>query len=229
MLLLDFYLRNFEHCEELGNCLIQPLHIIVHHEAFVAWWQWLKNSVNNIITLLQDAANATLRSETLRRNCVRCRNRKRWCKKPSKRCKTFAMEDASNAVQNLVACAMQGIRSSSISGLRQGGTKETGSQMKACAIYSIRFTGWTVCDEKEQQKRAARSRCVRYTAYSSLRWTVCDEWGEHKWFGVTRCVWYRENRSVIKIVCNHYRQPIRSFLWICARQGTQFNKPTCGR
>ena len=32
------------------------------------------------ITLLQDAANATLRSETLRRNCVRCNNRKRWCK-----------------------------------------------------------------------------------------------------------------------------------------------------
>ena len=38
MLLLDFYLRNFEHCEELGNCLVHPLHIIVHHEAFVAWW-----------------------------------------------------------------------------------------------------------------------------------------------------------------------------------------------
>ena len=36
-------------------------------------------------TLLQDAANATLRSETLRRNCVRCNNRKRWCKKPSKK------------------------------------------------------------------------------------------------------------------------------------------------
>src|SRR6266496_1501108 len=39
MLLLDFYLRSFEHCEELGNCLIHPLHIIVHHEAFIAWWQ----------------------------------------------------------------------------------------------------------------------------------------------------------------------------------------------
>ena len=30
--------------------------------------------------LLQDAANATLQSETLRRNCVRCHNRKWWCK-----------------------------------------------------------------------------------------------------------------------------------------------------
>ena len=39
MLLLDFYLHSFEHCEELGNCLLHPLYIIVNHEAFVAWWQ----------------------------------------------------------------------------------------------------------------------------------------------------------------------------------------------
>ena len=39
-------------------------------------------------------------------------------KKPSKRCKMFAMEDASNTVQILVACAMQGIRFSSINCLR---------------------------------------------------------------------------------------------------------------
>ena len=31
-------------------------------------------------SLLQDAANATLRSKTLRRNCVRCHNCKWWCK-----------------------------------------------------------------------------------------------------------------------------------------------------
>ena len=36
-------------------------------------------------SLLQDAANATLRSETLRRNCVRCNNRKRWCKRTVKK------------------------------------------------------------------------------------------------------------------------------------------------
>ena len=35
-------------------------------------------------------------------------------KNHQKRCKTFAMEDASNTVQTLVACAMQGIRFSSI-------------------------------------------------------------------------------------------------------------------
>ena len=70
------------------------------------------------VALLQDAANATLRSETLRRNYVRCHNHKWWCKNPSKRCKTFAMEDASNTVQILVACAMQGIQFSSINCLR---------------------------------------------------------------------------------------------------------------
>ena len=37
------------------------------------------------LPLLQDTANATLRLETLCRNCVQCNNRKRWCKKPSKK------------------------------------------------------------------------------------------------------------------------------------------------
>ena len=57
-----------------------------------------------------------------------------------KRCKMFAMTDASNTVQILVACAMQGIRFSSINYLGWGGTKEMGSQMKAFAIYNRRFT-----------------------------------------------------------------------------------------
>ncbi len=39
-------------------------------------------------------------------------------KKLSKRCKMFMMEDASNTVQILVACAMQGIRFSSINRFR---------------------------------------------------------------------------------------------------------------
>ena len=39
-------------------------------------------------------------------------------KEQQKRCKTIAMEDASNMVQILVACAMQGIRFSSINCLR---------------------------------------------------------------------------------------------------------------
>ena len=39
-------------------------------------------------------------------------------KEPSKRCKTFAMMDASNTVQIFVACAIQGVRFSSINCLR---------------------------------------------------------------------------------------------------------------
>ena len=89
---------------------------------------------------MQDGPNATVESETVRRNYVWCHNRKQWCKKPSKRCKTFVMTDALNTVQILVACAMQGIRFSSMNCLRWGGAKETGNQMKACAIYNIRFT-----------------------------------------------------------------------------------------
>ena len=37
MLFLDFYLRQFQHHEELGNRFHYPLHIIVHHEVLVAW------------------------------------------------------------------------------------------------------------------------------------------------------------------------------------------------
>ena len=37
MLFLDFYLRRFQHREELGNYFRHPLHIIVHHEVPVTW------------------------------------------------------------------------------------------------------------------------------------------------------------------------------------------------
>ena len=37
MLFLDFYLRRFQHREELGNSVHHPLHIIVHHEVPVTW------------------------------------------------------------------------------------------------------------------------------------------------------------------------------------------------
>ena len=52
------------------------------HESYLSFFDLL---YAYLLSLLQDAANATLRSETLRRNCVRCHNRKRWCKKPSKK------------------------------------------------------------------------------------------------------------------------------------------------
>ena len=118
----------------------------------------------------------TLRSETLRRNCMRCNNHKHWYKKPrQKRCKTFAMTDASNTVQILVACAMQGIRFSSINYLRWGGTKETGSQMKVCAVYSIRFTRMNCLwlgntKETVSQIKVCAIYGMRFTWMNCLRW-----------------------------------------------------------
>src|SRR6266516_3583215 len=61
-------------------------------------------------------------------------------KKPLKRCKTFAMTDASNTVQILVACAMQGIRLTQMNCLLLGKATETVSQIKVCVIYGIRFS-----------------------------------------------------------------------------------------
>ena len=104
-------------------------------KSIVMQWNYI------LLALLQDAANMTLQSETLRRNYVRCINRKRWFKKNcQKRCTTFAMTDTSNTVQILVACVMRGIRLSWIKYFWWGRTKETSSQMKACAIYGLRFT-----------------------------------------------------------------------------------------
>src|SRR5215216_5670005 len=37
MLFLYFYLRGFQHREELGICFRHPLHIIVHHEVPITW------------------------------------------------------------------------------------------------------------------------------------------------------------------------------------------------
>ena len=44
MLFLDFYLRWFQHHEELGNH-IYPWYVIVNHEALAAWWQWLWGNI----------------------------------------------------------------------------------------------------------------------------------------------------------------------------------------
>ena len=37
MLFLDFYLRRFQHREELGNYFRHPLHTIVHHKVLLTW------------------------------------------------------------------------------------------------------------------------------------------------------------------------------------------------
>ena len=69
-------------------------------------------------SLLQDAANATLLSVTLRETVCNAIIANDGVRKPSKMCKTFAMTDASNTVQIFVACAIQGMRFSSINYLR---------------------------------------------------------------------------------------------------------------
>ena len=71
-----------------------------------------------MLTLLQDATNATLQSETLRETVCDAIIANGGVKNRQKMCETFAMEDASNTVQILVACAMQGIWFNSINCLR---------------------------------------------------------------------------------------------------------------
>ena len=70
------------------------------------------------MALLQNVANATLRSETLRETVCNAIIANGGVREPSKMSKTFAMTDASNTVQILVASVMQGIQFSSINYLR---------------------------------------------------------------------------------------------------------------
>ena len=58
------------------------------------------------VSLLQDAANATLRAEALRETMCDAIITNGGVREPSKMSKTFAMMYASNTVQILVACAM---------------------------------------------------------------------------------------------------------------------------
>ena len=67
---------------------------------------------------MQDAANATLRLETLQETVCDAIIANGGVREPSKMSKTFAMTDASNTVQILVACAMHGIRFSLMNCLR---------------------------------------------------------------------------------------------------------------
>ena len=50
--------------EELGNHLIHPLHIIVHHEALVAWWQFEELCVMPSMRLYLLRVEARLRGIT---------------------------------------------------------------------------------------------------------------------------------------------------------------------
>ena len=64
--------------------------ILTKNNLLKRWWVGSSRCCfcdhdETIQPLLQDAANATLRSETLSRNCVQCINHKRGCKKPIKK------------------------------------------------------------------------------------------------------------------------------------------------
>ena len=135
------------------------LSVIQHHknlaskvtkELVTGWYitERVKKLVGNEIelALLQDTANATLRSETLRLKCVRCNNRKRSCKKRQKGAKRLQWWMHQTRFRFLLRVW--------------------------CRAYgSVKLT---ICDDEEQKKRAARCRRVRCRAYSSLGWTVCD-------------------------------------------------------
>ena len=45
MLLLDFYFRGVKHRELLKDHHVYPWYVIVHHEALIAWWQWLWRTI----------------------------------------------------------------------------------------------------------------------------------------------------------------------------------------
>ena len=96
--------------------------------------------LHQLTALLQDAANATLRSETLRRNCVRCNNRKRWCKKTSKRIqKGCDGRDNKHVLGYSCVCDVRHTVHSN-EPFAMSLTTELGSHMKVCAIYGMWFT-----------------------------------------------------------------------------------------
>ena len=90
-------------------------------------------------------------------------------------CKTFAMTDASNTVEILVACGMQAIRCSSINCVRCGGTKQMGCQMMACGMFSIQFTQmnclwWGGITKTGRQMKVCVIYGMRFTRMNCLHW-----------------------------------------------------------
>ena len=77
-------------------------------------------------SLIQDAPNVTLRSETLQETVSDAIIANGGVRKLSKMCKMPTMTDASNTLQILVVCAMQGIRFSSINCFAMRGNKRNG-------------------------------------------------------------------------------------------------------
>ena len=123
-------------------------------------------------------------------------------KNHQKRCKTFAMTDASNTVQVLVACAMKGIRFSSINCLRWGGTKEMGNQMKVCVIYSIRFTRMNFLWLGNTKETVSQIKvCVMY----SIQFTRMN------------CLWFDNTKEMVRQIK------------VCAMYDMRFTRMNCLR
>ena len=123
---------------------------------------------------------------------------------------TFAMLEPSNMVPILVACAMKGKRFSSIYCLRWGGTKETGSQMKACAIHIIQFTRmnclyWAKRTEMVQLNKmrvihdkqvCSRKRVGRpITTQTITANKPCVLWANDCWYTIVSD-WWKHHRQV---------------------------------
>ena len=97
-------------------------------------------------------------------------------KNRQKRCKTFAMAEPSNTFKILVACAMQGIRFSSINCLRLGGTKETGSQMEVCAMHTVHSDELFVIRQHKRNGRPDQGVCdIRHAVHSDELFALRQE------------------------------------------------------
>ena len=100
---------------------------------------------------------------------------------------------------------MQGIWFSSIKCLRWGGTKETGSQMKVCAMYSIWFTQMNYLwlgntKETVSQIKVCAIYDMRFTQMNCLRWDMRTETVRMNKMCVIRgkkvCNWRRVRRPI---------------------------------
>src|SRR5215216_5102020 len=97
-------------------------------------------------------------------------------KNRQKRCKTFVMEDASNTVQILVACAKQGIRLIQTNCLQLDKTTETGSHINVCVIYGIQFAPMNcLLLENAREMVSQIMVCVIYDIW--FTWANCFQLG----------------------------------------------------
>ena len=144
-------------------------------------------------------------------------------KNRQKRCKMFAMEDAPNTVQILVARAIQGIRFGPMNCLRWGGTKEAGSLMKACAVWNIQFTRMNYLWLGNTKEMVSEIKVCAMYDMRFTRWTVCVETREQKRFNITNSIniarfKYKDYNAQIHTLHAasflKWDQPLTSHVWV---------------